>query len=135
MSLLFTLGYDKKKRERSETSALDWLDNDKFERFYSTLSLNSSLSSELDLNISLRAMRQRLEVFEEYPVGTEKVRSGREDENLFGASAKLSWRHAAHNIVVGADYDDGEVETDAYASDLRSWAVLLTIRLPWASLR
>ena len=121
-SFLFTLGYDKKNRERSDTSALDWLDNDKFERFYSTLSLNSSLSRELDLNISLRAMRQRLDYFD-LTVSTGEVFSTSTDENLYGSSAKLIWRHAAHNIVFGADYDDGEVKTDFYTSDLRRWAV------------
>ncbi|MFZ2198191.1 MAG: TonB-dependent receptor, partial [Thermodesulfovibrionales bacterium] len=122
-SLLYTIGYDRKNRERSDTSALDWLDRDKSERFYTTLSLNSSLSSELDLNISLRAMRQRLDVFEKTVSTDEEIRIYHGDENLYGASAKLAWRHAAHNVVFGADYDDSEVNTDSYSSDKRSWAV------------
>jgi vitamin B12 transporter len=121
-SLLFTLGYDRKNRERSDTSALDWLDRDKFRRLYSTLSLNTSLIREVDLAVSLYTMRQSLDYYD-LTLSTGDLFRYKTDESLNGVSAKLSWRYKAHNIVAGSDYDEGEVETDFYGSDLRRWAI------------
>ncbi len=46
------------------------------------------------------------------------------EDNTYGASAKLTWKHRKHNIVVGTDYDNGT--SDITSNDkkrLRKFAV------------
>lgn len=122
--LLFTLGYDRKNRKRGDTTEYDFLDRDKVERLFSTLSLKSGLSRELELDVSLRAMHQMLDYFDT-TVSTGGEFSSSLNEYLYGTSARLVWKHGSHDLVMGSDYDDGTVKADYYPSDQhdRRWSV------------
>lgn len=120
---LFTLGYQRQNRERSDTSALDFLDRDKTERLFSTLSVDSHVSQDLDVNVSLRAMHYRLDYIDR-TVSTGEEFAGPLNEYLYGASTKVTWTPGVHTVVFGADYDYGKDKSEFNPTELtkRWWA-------------
>ncbi len=124
--IIFTLGYGRNKRERGDSSELDYLDRDKFERLFSTLSLYSAIDRNIRLDFSLRALHQRLNFYSLTPSTGDEF-SSYTDDTLYGGSVKLTWIKGGHTVVVGSDYDDGELESDSYSGDLsvRKWAIFV----------
>jgi len=122
--LLFILGYNKGNRGSGEF--LDFSFRNDFEYLFSTLSLNYSITDTADFNLSLRTSRQNAEHF------LNQLGTGNELEmNTFydkgnGGSAKLTWMYGMHSMVLGADFDDGELESNAISGrrqDLEKWAI------------
>lgn len=77
------------------------------ENMFTTLSFNHRPTGYLDLDASLRLAKNRLRSM------TETISSGVSqwlpyDDHTIGGSAKVSYKHGAHSIVVGADCDDGQ---------------------------
>lgn len=117
-SILFTVLYNKGDRGEGEFENDSF--SDKFENLLSSLSLNASLSSEVDMNISLRASRQFIAYY------TNLLSTNDFDDRKYGASAKLTWKHEKHNVVAGTDYDDGTAKSNVFTPDkleIRKWAV------------
>jgi vitamin B12 transporter len=116
-NLSMTLFMNRGDREEGDLSALDIYVKDKTENVLSTLDLNSSLAPGLDLNLSLRAARQRfdrataiLSTGETVPLLT--------DGRKYGASAKLSWKAGMHSLVAGSDYDYKKDITSSYIAEV-----------------
>ncbi len=92
---------------------------EKLTNMFGTLALNSSLSSELNFQASLRYRQDTFEAFTNYtPVNNNK------DDN-YGASAKVTWNHDVHSAVAGFDYDNERLASSAIGSVVRysKWAI------------
>jgi vitamin B12 transporter len=128
VSLLLTLGYNKGSRGFGEDTESDFSFNQDFEYLFSTLSLNAVLNDKTDLSLSLRTSRQNTELFfNQLSTGVE-LEKNTYDDKTNGGSAKLTWRNRLHTIVIGADYDNGELESNTIVSGkrrLEKWAVFV----------
>ncbi len=106
--VLFTLAYMKGNRGEG-----DWGDgvnyNDKFEDLISSLSLHSSLSKEVALDLSLWTVRLRQNNF------ADDVSLVHLDDRKYGATAKMVWSHEIHTVVIGTDYNDGSSKYNFYS--------------------
>lgn len=93
--------------------------NDKFRNMFMTLAMNSSLSKELNLQLSLR---YRQDIFDSF---TDDVLDYFDKDDTYGASAKTTWRHENHTVVAGLDYDNQRLASTAIGDILRwsKWAV------------
>ncbi|MBI5639574.1 MAG: TonB-dependent receptor [Nitrospirae bacterium] len=125
-SMQFTLSYNKGIRGDGESSIDDYRDFDKFELLRTSLSLNTALSSEVDLSVSLRNARESNNFYEnQISTGDELFNSSNTDEKS-GASAKITWKHGIHSMVAGTDYDKGTWKnntTSTGEATLRKWAI------------
>lgn len=124
--ILLTFGYNRGTRGQGEDSDADVSSNNAFEYLFSTLSLKYSLTDETDLDFSLRTSRQNTEfLLNRLSTGQElQENKGRERTN--GGSLKLSWEKDIHMLVFGADFDDGNLDSNTIAGgeqDLEKWAV------------
>ncbi len=107
--ILFTLGYGKDSVGQGVDTGYDLTFDDIEERTYSTLAINSMLSKDLELNVSVRSIQQAV---------TSKVAGAmsatdKYTDKGYGSSAKLTWKNKVNAIVVGADYDDKTLKSDA----------------------
>jgi vitamin B12 transporter len=106
----------------SSLSGLDERDRDKAENYFSTLSLNSRLSKELDLNVSVNAQRQRFQQFD-FVAGLDL--GSHYDDMRLGGSAKLVWKPENNTVVAGFDYDYGMLKSHSIVGGeqrLTKWA-------------
>ncbi|MGB5157739.1 MAG: TonB-dependent receptor [Desulfobacterales bacterium] len=93
--------------------------------FFTTASLDASLTRELDLNISFHHFKQRIDQMNKAMglgiVGTpsELNSDGLYDEKTTGGSAKLVWTQGLHTVIFGVDADRGKLD-----QTLTSWSVL-----------
>ena len=125
-NLLFTFGYNKGNRGLGEIPDEDISFKNNFEYLYSTLSLNYSITDEADLNLSLRTSRQNTEFFLNQLSTGDKLGVNTAYDNENGGSAKFSYRYGLHSLVIGTDYDDGELESNAITGgkqELEKWAI------------
>lgn len=109
-TVLFNVLHSENTRGEGQTAEqpLDFADNRKVNTLLSSLSLNSSLSDEMKLSLSLFNTRDISHLHEiamstgieslPYPFYTDTMKNG--------ASAKLIWKHGMHDIVFGGDYYD-----------------------------
>ena len=107
--------YSHGDREEGDFSAYDMSIKDRNENLLAAMSLNSSLSEGLDLNVSLKAARLRIDV-ETGTLSTGESGTTLEDNRRYGASGKLSWKTGMHTIVFGSDYDYRKVIGDFFDS-------------------
>lgn len=99
-----SLFYNKGERQEGDLSVFDLSVKNRLENMFATVNLKSTLSDGLDLNLSLRAARQRNDAdFETLSTGMSATIPL--DDRKYGASARLTWKTGAHNIVMGSDYD------------------------------
>jgi vitamin B12 transporter len=123
--LVFTFGYYSGDRGAGEYTINDISFRDDFRYLLSNLSLNYKVADETDLQVSLRTLRQTTEfLLHMISTGDELVSSTTDDSN-YGGSVMLSLKRDKHNIVVGADFDDGELESESITDgiqDLEKWA-------------
>ncbi len=85
---------------------------------FMTLSLNSSLTRELDLQLSMRYRQGIFDFFDNYTLNFF------DKDDTYGGSAKMTWKHDVHNIVAGFDYDNQRLASSAVGSIIRfsKWA-------------
>jgi len=124
--LLFTFGYNKGNRGLGEVSELDVSLRNDFEYLFSTLSLNYSITDTADLNLSLRTSRQNTEFFQNLLSTGAELGMNTFYDTGNGGSAKFTWVYGIHSMVLGADFDDGELESNSITGgrqDLEKWAV------------
>ncbi len=124
--LTFTFGYNKGSRGRGELSDYDLSYSTGFEYLFSTLSLNYAVTDEVGLNLSLRTSKKNVEHFiHQLSTGDELVITPVDDSSK-GSSAKFTLKKGIHNMVFGADYDNGKLESGGIADerqDLEKWAI------------
>jgi vitamin B12 transporter len=87
--------------------------NEKFEYFYITPSFVYDFNNQMSLDISGRVLTMRNKPFVKDRESGEEAFSNINDQLNTGGSAKLSWRKGFSNLLVGADYDHGVLETEA----------------------
>nr|CBX29142.1 hypothetical protein N47_J01230 [uncultured Desulfobacterium sp.] len=101
--------------------------------FFTTASLDASLTRELDLNISFHHFKQRINIMNNAlglgVLGTpgEFYSDSLYDEETTGGSAKLVWAHGVHTAVFGMDAEHGKLDqTLVSGTYLQSWGVPAT---------
>ncbi|MCM2357747.1 MAG: TonB-dependent receptor [Geobacteraceae bacterium] len=125
LQLQYTLGYTRGSRGAGEASAFDLSFKNNVEYLFSTLALNYTITDHLELNLSGRSLKQHAN-FLSTQLSTGLEQESNSDETTIGGSAKLNWRSGMHNLMVGADYDDGELESEAIKDgkqDREKWAL------------
>jgi vitamin B12 transporter len=124
-NLLFALGYEKDRRGDGYPTffPLTNISEDDVQSIqHATVALNSSLTKNLDLNVSIRALRQ---VFEDDFSGVF-VDGEHNSDKSYGSSAKLTWRNESQTIIFGEDADArtfDSMQVDGGERELRKWAV------------
>ena len=116
-SLGLTLFMNRGDREEGDLSAFDLYLKNRFENVLSTLDLKYLPCAGLDLNISLRAARQRWDR-DVSIISTAGADALLTDTRKYGASAKLSWKTGIHSFVAGADYDYKKDISSTYLDEL-----------------
>lgn len=124
--LTFTLGYNKGDRGMGEFGDLDMSFDHEFESLFSTLSMDHAFSPRADAHLSVRTLRQDGDfIMDQISTGMELQRNTAED-SVNGGTATITWRCGAHTAVVGADIDEGKLESlDITGGEqtLRKWAL------------
>jgi vitamin B12 transporter len=125
--IYFTFGYSGGDRGVGEFTDLDFTSDIAHEYLFSTLSLDSRISDNASLNISLRTSRQDVDhLMEQVGTGIEINESSYLDET-YGASAKFVYEPQSQTVVVGADYDSGTWDystmDDEGEHSIEKWAV------------
>ncbi len=124
--VLFTLGYVKNSRGQGLDELNDLSFGNRWEILHTTLAVNSRLSSNLELNISVREIEQTIgNESNQLSTGMSLGEDVFSDKG-YGSSAKLIWKADSQSIVLGADYD-GKTLTSANIVDgekgITKWAV------------
>lgn len=115
--LLFTTFYTSIAHREFEIDPDIYRDN--IGNMFMTLALNSSLSRELELQLS---MRYRQGIFNFF---TNDNLDFFDKDDTYGGSAKTNWKHDVHSFVAGFDYDNQRLASSAVGSIVRfsKWAV------------
>jgi vitamin B12 transporter len=111
-SLLYTLFYTGTKRGTWQDVLYDSYGRGKDKTLLSSLSLNSVLTNNLSLNMSLHASMLDYKVFNYLISDNSETFKSLNRENAYGGSAKLTWTGDVHNIVAGSDFDEGSYKSD-----------------------
>jgi len=108
---------------------------DRENRFLGGLSFNTPLGNELSLNVFARASLLNSK-FTSTGDGSSETRS---DDGVYGATAKLTWKHGIQTVVMGSDYDyqhlsvhdigGGTDFSDKASQD--KWAVYINDTIVW----
>jgi vitamin B12 transporter len=123
--VLYTLGYSKGRRGNGEAPAFDLSFRQKFEYFFSTVALNYAITEQLDLSLAGRLAKQHNR-FVNTQISNRLEQENSSDDASIGGNAKLNWRSDWQNLLIGADYDNGELESNAIKDgkqDQVKWAV------------
>ena len=129
-NILFTLGYVKNLRQAGEYAPYDLSFHNTWESMYSSLAINSAISKEIELNVSVRTIRQDY-INDVYALSSGLFLPQRSQHNVdhgYGSSAKLTYKNMLQTIVVGADYDDKRLTSSTIAGGeqgIKKWAVFL----------
>lgn len=105
--ILFTLAYagtsrDDYYNDYSPDPSWAGSGNDRSEYVHSTLGVNSALSNNLDLNISVWSNKQYINNgFTDFTTGDTTY--DKDINQGYGSSAKLTWKGGQQNVVLGAD--------------------------------
>jgi len=122
----FSLAYNKGSRGDGQDQAFDFAFKEDFETFFTTLALNYTFSDTLSLDLSGRVSKKRLTQFVNQLSSGAELNSIATDDFNTGGSAKLAWRSGMHNALVGAECDNGTLETAAILGGRQrqaKWAV------------
>jgi vitamin B12 transporter len=109
--IAFTLGYNESTIQGGlfTFSGFNFSPQYDTEEFFSTLTMNYSLSDSLELELNGRVRTQDASRVQNSETGFGK---GVGDEESFGTSVKLLWRQRRHSMVIGADFDHGRSSFD-----------------------
>jgi vitamin B12 transporter len=124
-NMLFALGYEKSSRGNGYQtfSQLNDLSEDDITTIqHATVALNSSLNQKLDLNVSIRTLRQ---AFQDNFSGVF-IESDKFTDKDYGLSAKLAWKGESQIVVFGTDADAKTLDSlnvTGGEREHRKWAV------------
>lgn len=109
--LSFTLGYNQGSRGIGEVPLFDRSFDEDYQYLFATFGLNYSLAPDLYLEIALRfSSRDKKQLTNELSTGLllDEIRS---DEQNFGMGTKLVWTPRYHEMVLGVDFDSGQLKS------------------------
>lgn len=111
-SLEATVSYEDFSRGIGELPAFGRYVDNNSRTVRSALTLRSSLSEKLDVQLSIWHLRQHYN-FLNFQIATD-ILLGQENylDDGHGASFKLSWRNDPHAVVLGGDYDSKALESN-----------------------
>lgn len=126
--LTFTLGYNRGARGFGDVPLFGISLDNTYQYLFTTLNLDYTITRDLSLDVSLRSSWRENESFQKL-IGTGFSLSGTnvEDRN-YGAGAKLVWTPRSHEMVFGADFDSGHLESLSVKDGkqrLEKWAIYL----------
>lgn len=127
-NLTFTLGYDKGVRGIGEVPLYGISYDAEYQYLFATLGLNYAITPDLSLELSLRSLSQDNKQYtNDLPTG-QLLEDIHTDESNFGAGTKLVWTPRGHEVVLGADFDSGHLESTSIKDGkqrLEKWAIFL----------
>jgi vitamin B12 transporter len=135
--ILFTVFYNRADIGEGENQEFDLSYSNRLHQLSTTLSLNSSLGNGVNLNLSLWSFQQFYNMYTDLISTGEGLYKYNYDDRKYGMSTKLTWKYKKHNIVVGADYDDGTLRSNAIADGeqgLQKWALFANDTIIWDKL-
>lgn len=105
--ILFSLLYG--ETLRGEYVDTDWGEYGKKQNklLVMNLSLNTALSKESDLAVSIWSYDNREKEFVYQLSDSSLIFTGQNRDKKYGASGKFTWRHENHAAVMGVDYEKG----------------------------
>lgn len=116
MALGLSMGYSDPKTGLGNFSSGDLRSRGTSRTFFTTASLDTSLTSELNLNISFHHFKQRIDIMNNALglgiLGTsgELFSDSLYDEKTTGGSGKLVWAHGEHTVIFGVDADNVKLD-------------------------
>jgi vitamin B12 transporter len=111
-TLALTVGCATDRTQDGEVPDWDLAINDRHRYLFSTLALYYPLTEQLDLDLSLRGLLNRIN-----GVGNSILNSadvwdrGSTYEDSYGGSAKLTWRQGVQSLALGLDFDHVDVKS------------------------
>jgi vitamin B12 transporter len=108
-SVTWAGGYIRSSRGDGQFPAWDQSTSTRIENMFSTLSFNCSPIDDLDVNVSLHAINNRLRTVVE-AIGSPASESSAFNDHTIGGSAKVVYRYGIHGLTLGTDYDDGKAD-------------------------
>jgi len=88
------------------------------EHIYGRASLQTSLSKELDINVSAWLLRLGGSVYENAVSTDERIWDVGSSFNKYGFSGNLTWKMGTHTIVAGTDVMNGRFETSSQPGEV-----------------
>ncbi len=124
-NMQLSLFYNKNTLGIGEIREYDYADFYKATQFLSTLSFNTLITEDMELNILLKQFRLKTDFTEETVSTGERLYYSVNEDNLYGASAKMTWKKKAHTIVAGIDYDEGTYDNNLIDDSIkqRKWGL------------
>ncbi len=131
-----TVGYDTGSRGIGVLSLPydSILFRNRYDNFFSSLSLNQRISDSLSLDVAFRSSYRKIALtMKEAQTGIASEYSSGKDVTL-GGNARLSWEKGRNNLALGTDFDFGTLDSPNIADGhqrLDKWAIYSndTIRL------
>ncbi|MBU3949718.1 MAG: TonB-dependent receptor [Proteobacteria bacterium] len=116
MALGLSMGYSDPKTGLGNFSSGDLRSSGTSRTFFATASLDASLASELNLNISFHHFKQRIDIMNNAlglgirGTSGELFSDSLYDEKTTGGSGKLVWAHGEHTVIFGVDADNVKLD-------------------------
>ncbi len=124
-NLLFAFDYAGTARNDGLFTDFDFSYKDISKHVHSALALNSAITKDLDLDLSVRAIKQYVNQ-ENLTLSTGGVQEIKDNDKGYGSSAKLTFRSISQTVVVGADSEsrtEKSVLIDDGEQSIRKWAM------------
>jgi vitamin B12 transporter len=125
-NLTFTFSYNSGSRGIVEVPAIDASFDMDFAYLFSTLSLNCLLTDDLSLDLSLRSARREDKAFTNQQSTDQTVSEASNRDTIFGGGGRLIWTQKFHQLLLGVDFDLGELKSDSILNgrqDQNEWAI------------
>lgn len=107
-----TFGYSQGNRGDFAFAPLDLKEETYPRQLFTTLSLRTPLSEQIELEISGRHAARRNNIELELLSSNLQLQNYRYDETVSGAGAKLTWRTASNLLAAGLEYDHAWMRTN-----------------------
>jgi len=107
-----TFGYSQGNRGDFASTLFDTKEETYPRQLFTTLSLRTQLSEQLELEISGRHAARRNNIELELLSSNLQIQNYRYDETVSGAGVKLTWRTASNLLAAGLEYDHAWIRTN-----------------------
>ncbi|HET6419918.1 MAG TPA: TonB-dependent receptor [Geobacteraceae bacterium] len=132
--LTFTFGYNSGFRLEYSNPDFNVSQNEDFANLFSTISLDWLLTNDLSLDLSLHAARKEASIIAQQLNTGIEMGSSQLKDTIFGGNAKLTWTEKHHQMLVGLDFDLGELEGSIITNGkqhLDKWAIFINDTLTY----